>query len=83
MDTNLDSLKEHKICAFKKIHADLKRIMQHERCRTCSCLYADVMSTIYDRIRHFQEKEFSSRLTQIQRDFEGWLKDANTLEVHG
>jgi hypothetical protein len=42
---------DEKIIAIEKVHREFVRIMQHERCRTCSCLHTDMMASILDTIQ--------------------------------
>ena len=77
------SLNAQKIMAFKKIHADFQDIMKHEKCRTCSCFYGDVLNSIYDKIKKFREIESDHNLVEIGNDFECWLKEADPLKAHG
>jgi 23S rRNA U2552 (ribose-2'-O)-methylase RlmE/FtsJ len=72
-----------KIMAFKRIHTDFKAILKHEKCRTCSCFYGDVLNSIYEKIRGFRKIESDHRLAEIENDFERWIKEANFLKVHG
>ena len=72
-----------KITAFKRIHTDFKEILKHENCRTCSCFYGDVLSSIYEKIRGFRKIESDQRLVEIENDFERWIKEADFLKVHG
>lgn len=69
--------------AFKKIHADFKDILKHEKCRTCSCFYGDVLNSIYDKIKRFREIESDHKLVEIENDFERWIKEADLLKAHG
>ena len=72
-----------KIIAFEKIQADFKDILKHEKCRTCSCFYGDVLNSVYEKIKKFQEIEPDHRLVAIKDDFERWLKEADLLKGHG
>jgi hypothetical protein len=77
------STNAQKIMAFKKIHADFQDIMKHEKCRTCSCFYGDVLNSIYDKIKKFRGIESDHNLVEIENDFERWLKEADPLKAHG
>jgi hypothetical protein len=72
-----------KIAAFQRIHADFEEILQHEKCRTCSCFYGHVLSGIYEKIRRFRTIESDHRLVEIERDFARWIKEAAFLNMHG
>jgi hypothetical protein len=72
-----------KIEAFKKIHADFIDIVKHEKCRTCSCFYGDVLNKVYDKLKRVREIESNHDLLQIENDFERWLKDVDLLKAHG
>jgi hypothetical protein len=72
-----------KIEAFERIHSDFQEILQHEKCRTCSCFYADVLNSIYDKIKRFRKTESDHRLVEIESDFEHWIKEAAFLNMHG
>ncbi len=72
-----------KIKAFKRIHADFKGILKHEKCRTCSCFYGDVLTGIYERINRFRRTESDQSLAEIDNDFGRWIKEADFLNMHG
>ncbi len=74
---------ETKIDAFQKIHAAFKDILKHEKCRTCSCLHADVLKIILEKIKTFRNGVSDHRLVAIENDFEHWAKDADLLKMHG
>lgn len=74
---------ETKIKAFQKIHAEFKDILKHEKCRTCSCFYADVLNIILEKIKTLRKNESDHRLVPIENDFERWVKDADSLNMHG
>jgi hypothetical protein len=71
-----------KIIAFKKIHADFKDIMKHEKCRTCSCFYGDVLKSVHEKVRRFREIEPDRSLGMIENDLERWLREADLLKTH-
>jgi len=72
-----------KLAAIKKIHTDFKAILKHEKCRTCSCFYGDVLNGVYERINKFRKTESDQRLVQIENDFERWIREAAFLKMHG
>lgn len=74
---------EQKYLAFKKIHKDFSNIMKVNRCRTCACLYLDMMGAIYEKIRSFRKTDKEDKLLYIEKDFERWLKEAAELDLHG
>ena len=76
-------LNETKINALQKIHAEFKDILKHEKCRSCSCLYADVLNSILAKIRTYRNGETDHRLVAIENDFERWVKEADFLKMHG
>jgi hypothetical protein len=83
MHANTLSRNAQRIAAFKKIHADFTDIMKHEKCRTCSCFYGDVLNGVYEKIKKFQQVESDHNLHEIKNDFEHWLRDADLLKAHG
>ena len=72
-----------KITAFKRIHTDFKEILKHEKCRTCSCFYGDVLTSIYEKIKRFRKAESYQSLAEIENDFGRWIKEADFLNMHG
>jgi hypothetical protein len=74
---------EQKILAFQQIHHELKEIIKHDKCRTCSCFHADVLSKVQDTLRRFNENEPGHRLGEIEADFERWSKNVDLLKAHG
>jgi len=74
---------EQKIKAIKTIHAEFQDILKHEKCRTCSCFYGDVLTGIYEKIKRFRKIESDHSLADIENDFERWIKEANFLNMHG
>ena len=74
---------EQKIKAVKTIHAEFQDILKHEKCRTCSCFYGDVLTGIYEKIKRFRKIESDHSLAEIENDFERWIKEANFLNMHG
>lgn len=77
------ALNAQRILAFKKIHADFQGIMTHEKCRTCACFYGDVLTGVYEKIRRFRETDPDRSVARIEKDFERWLREADTLKTHG
>ena len=74
---------ETKINAFQKIHAEFEDILKHEKCRSCSCFYADVLNSILVKLKIFRDGESDHRLAAIENDLERWVKDADLLKMHG
>jgi len=74
---------EQKIKAIKTIHAEFQDILKHEKCRTCSCFYGDVLTGIYEKIKRFRKIESDHSLADIENDFERWIKEADFLNMHG
>ena len=74
---------EAKINAFQQIHAEFKDILQHEKCRSCSCIYTDVLNTILAKLKAYRTGEADHRLAAIENDFERWAKEADILKMHG
>ena len=74
---------EQKIKAIKTIHAEFQYILMHEKCRTCSCFYGDVLTGIYEKIKRFRKIESDHSLAEIENDFERWIKEADFLNMHG
>jgi hypothetical protein len=77
------NLLDEKIKAINKVHREFVKIMQYERCRTCSCLYADIMASILDTIRDVgRSKKDGSRLITASRDFSKWIEDMGSFALH-
>ena len=74
---------EQKIKAIKTIHAEFKDILKHEKCRTCSCFYGDVLNTTFEKIKRFGTTHPDCGLDRIEREFENWIKEAGFLKMHG
>ena len=77
------SIDAQKIMALKRIHADFMEIMKHEKCRTCSCFYGDVLNSVYYKIEGFREIESDRDVIQIKNAFERWIQQADLLKAHG
>ena len=75
-------LKE-KILAFEKVHAALKDVVKHDKCRLCSCFHADVLEKVYQTLQCFNDSVPEHRLDEIQADFENWARDLDQLKLHG
>jgi len=74
---------DEKIMAIEKVHREFVKIMQHERCRTCSCLHTDMMASILDKIQEVSvSKKVDNRLTAAKRDFSKWIEDAGKIDLH-
>jgi hypothetical protein len=74
---------DEKIIAIEKVHREFVKIMQHERCRTCSCLHTDMMASILDTIQEVNgSKKVDNRLIAAGRDFSQWIEDAGKIELH-
>ena len=74
---------DEKIIAIEKAHREFVKIMQHERCRTCSCLHTDMMASILDTIQEVSgSKKVDNRLIAAERDFSQWIEDAGKIELH-
>ena len=81
---NMESLRNaQKIKVVKGIHAEFEDILKHEKCRTCACLYADVLNNILAKIKKFRKTETAQDLVRIENDFERWIKEAAFLKMHG
>lgn len=74
---------EQKINAVKKIHADFIDILKHEKCRSCSCFYGDVLISVFEKIKKLRKTESDYSLIKIEEDFDSWIKEANSLKMHG
>ena len=83
MNKMTPSRNAQKILAFQRIHKDFRAILKHEKCRTCSCFYGHVLSSIYEKIKRFRTTESDHRLVEIETDFERWIKEAAFLNMHG
>jgi len=74
---------DEKISAIEKVHQAFAGIMQHERCRTCSCLHTDTMTTILDAIQEVEGSEnVDDSLAAAKRDFSQWIEDAGKVDLH-
>lgn len=74
---------EQKTLAFRQIHNEFKEIMKHEKCRTCTCFYSDVLSKVQDTLKRFNESEPTQKLDEIEADFERWTSEVDLLKAHG
>ena len=83
MDAASSMVNEAKFKAVEKIHTEFKDILKHEKCRTCSCFYADVLNIIFEKIKTFRNGNPDLRLVAIENDFERWVKEADFLKMHG
>jgi hypothetical protein len=83
MRSTASSKIEKKVRAVKLIHAELSDILKKEKCRLCSCFYADVLNSTLDKIRIFRKAISDRGLAAIENDFERWIKDADFLNMHG
>ncbi len=74
---------DEKITAIEKVHREFSKIMELERCRTCSCLHTDMLASILDTIRDINSSvENDSRLTAAGKDFSKWIEDASNIDLH-
>jgi hypothetical protein len=83
MKTTSSLRKAQKIRAVKEIHAEFIDILKHEKCRSCSCLYGDVLNSVFEKIKKFRKSESDYSLVEIENDFERWIKEADLLKMHG
>jgi hypothetical protein len=83
MKSTAPMLVETQINAFQKIHAEFKDILQKEKCRSCACLYMDVLNNILGKLKTYRQCERDHRLVAIESDFERWAQDADYLKMHG
>ena len=74
---------QQKAAAFRKIHAEFKEIIKHDKCRYCTCFHGDVLDKIQDTLKRFNESEPEHKLDEIEADFESWSKDVDLLKAHG
>jgi hypothetical protein len=72
-----------KINVVKAIHTEFENILKHEKCRTCSCLYGEVLNGILEKIKAFNKNRSNQKLARIESDFERWMKEADVLKMHG
>jgi hypothetical protein len=72
-----------KIAAFRKIHADLKEILKHDKCRACTCFHGDVLGKVQETLKRFNENEPAHKLEDVEADFDKWAKDVDLLKAHG
>ncbi len=73
---------DEKVTAIEKVHREFSKIMQLERCRTCSCLHIDMLASILDTIRDINSSKHDSRLTAAEKDFSKWIEDASNIDLH-
>ncbi len=74
---------EEKITAIEKVHNEFLWIIQHEKCRTCSCLHTDMMASILNTIQKIgKSKKDDDRLTAAEKDFSKWIMDAGKIDLH-
>ena len=83
MKTAASLINHQKIKAFKTLHAELEDILKHEKCRSCSCLFGDVLSGVCEKMKRFRNAESDHSLVEIENDFERWIKEAAFLKMHG
>lgn len=76
-------INERTINAFQKIHAEFKEVLKHEKCRSCSCFHADALNRVIEKLKAYRQREADLRLAAIEEDFEGWVKEADFLKMHG
>jgi len=74
---------ERKVFAFRKIHADFKEIIKHDKCLYCTCFHGDVLQKVYDTLTRFNKSQPEHRLDDIEADFENWAKDLDQFKIHG
>lgn len=72
-----------KLDAVMEIHAAFEAVLKNDKCRSCACLYRDVLGDVSEKIRAFGESENDNRLVPVQKDFERWIKEADVLNMHG
>ena len=83
MKTTSSLRNAQKFKAIKAIHAEFIDILKHEKCRSCSCLYGDVLSSVFEKIKKFRKSESDYSLVEIENDFERWIREADLLKMHG
>jgi hypothetical protein len=79
----MNKLIDQKVFAFRKIHADLREIIKHDKCRACTCFHGDILAKVQDTLKRFNESEPEHKLDDIEADFERWTKDVDLLKAHG
>lgn len=72
-----------KLDAVREIHAAFEAVLKNDKCRSCACLYRDVLGDVAEKIRAFGESENDNRLAPIEKDFDRWIKEADVLNMHG
>jgi hypothetical protein len=75
-------IKEEKYSALKKVHEGFAEIRKEKLCRTCACFYADMMGAILDAVKAFRKSQNGNVLSDVENDFDSWLKEASGLELH-
>jgi hypothetical protein len=74
---------EQKVLAFRRVHAEFKEVVKHDKCRTCTCFHGDVLAKVRDTLKRFNESEPEYKLLEIESDFERWALEVDRLKAHG
>ena len=74
---------DQKIRAIKTIHAEFQDILKHDKCRTCSCFYGDMLTRIYEKLKGVRKIESDHQIMEMENDFRNWIKEADFLNLHG
>ncbi len=75
-------VREEKYLALKKVHQDFADIRKEEQCRTCACFYVDMMGVVLEAVKAFRRSENGNELADVEKDFEKWLTEASSLDLH-
>ena len=75
-------LQQEKIAAIVQVHRAFAKIMQLERCRTCSCLHKDVLASILASIDDTLKDGEIPALAAIRGDFAAWIAEAGRQDLH-
>ncbi|MCB2183047.1 MAG: hypothetical protein KQH63_13515 [Desulfobulbaceae bacterium] len=75
-------LRQEKRQIFREVHHEFAEILQKEKCRTCSCLFEDMMSKILHELQEFRQSWNDSSLLNVEEDFIDWLRIPNSVTLH-
>ncbi|MFH1217165.1 MAG: hypothetical protein V1706_11755 [Pseudomonadota bacterium] len=73
---------QEKIAAIGQAHREFAKIMQLEKCRTCSCLHSDMMAAILAVISDIRKENDSPQLAAAENDFTDWIDRAAGTDLH-
>jgi hypothetical protein len=77
----MDLLQE-RIAAIQQVHKAFVKIMEQERCRTCSCLHKDVLASVLASIDDTAQIAENPTLAAARKDFASWIDEATRQDLH-